>query len=135
MLPAFHCLSYSACSYSGAQPLSIKLPLTFRYSSYLLDMNSVCCKYFLSLDCFYFHFMVFFCLVKDVKFYVVKIICYWDFPGGQWLRFQAPNAVSLVLILGQRTESLMSQVRVHVWQLKIPRTKTETQHSQINKFF
>ena len=53
----------------------------------------------------------------------------------QWLRFQAPNAGSLVLILGQRTESLMSQVRVHMWQLKIPRTKTETQHSQINKFF
>ena len=119
MLPAFHCLSYSACSYSGAQPLSIKLPLTFRYSSYLLDMNSVCCKYFLSLDCFYFHFMVFFCLVKDVKFYVVKIICYWDFPGGQWLRFRTPNARGLGLIPGQGTRSYMPQLRVHMLQ-KIP---------------
>ena len=122
MLPAFHCLLCSAYSYSGAQPLSIKLLLIFRYSSYLLphtDMNSVCCKYFLSLDCFYFHFMVFFHLVKDVKFYVVRIVCNWDFSGGQWLRFCAPNAGGLGLIPGQGTRSYMPHLRVHRSQ-KIP---------------
>ena len=120
MLSVFHCLSYSSCSYSGAQPLSIKLLLIFRYSSYLLDMNSLCCKYFLSLDCFYFHFMVFFCLVKYVKFYVVKIICYWDFPGGQWLRFHAPNAGGLGSIPDQGTRSYMLQLRVHMLQKILP---------------
>ena len=40
MLPAFHCLLYSAYSYSGAQPFSIKLLLIFRYSSYLLPFTS-----------------------------------------------------------------------------------------------
>ena len=54
----------------------VRLFLICRHSSYLLDMNSVCCKYFLSLSCFYYHSMVFFCLVKDVKFYVVGIVRY-----------------------------------------------------------
>ena len=58
--------------------------------------------------------------LKYVKFYVVKIICYWDFPGGQWLRFHAPNAGGLGSIPDQGTRSYMLQLRVHMLQKILP---------------
>ena len=46
----------------------------------------------------------------------------------QWLIFHAPNVVDLGSIPGQGT-------RCHMPQLKITHAATETQHSQINKYF
>ena len=50
----------------------------------------------------------------------------------QWLRLHAPNARLPGWIPGQETSSHMSQLRVHMLQLKILRAATETQHSQVN---
>ena len=50
-----------------------------------------------------------------------------------WIRLHAPNAVGLGSSPGQGTRSHMPQLRVYMSQLKILKTTTKTQCSQINK--
>ena len=43
----------------------------------------------------------------------------------QWLRFPAPSAGGLDLISDQRTRSYVLQLRIHMFQLKIPNAATK----------
>ena len=52
----------------------------------------------------------------------------------QWLRLQAPGAGDLGSVPGQGTRTHMPQLSIPKPQLKIPRTATETPHSQMNIF-
>ena len=59
-----------------------------------------------------------------------------DIPGGQRLRFCAPNAGGLGLIPGQGTISLMLQLKTYMPQQRAKihcATTPETWHGQINE--
>ena len=53
----------------------------------------------------------------------------------QWLRLCVPNAKGMGSISGQGTRYQMLELRVFMPHLKIPHAATETQHSQISKYF